>query len=90
MVSLDAKGAHTMNDWTDKINVKNGDNVHGVKDDGDAKEAEPSKTRHSDKMNVRLTRFQRGMDASIQLECPSGRMRFAWRDTEMLSPRGSL
>ena len=52
MVSLDAKGAHTMNDWTDKINVKNGDNVHGVKDDGDAKEAEPSETRHSDKMNV--------------------------------------
>ena len=85
MVSLNAKGAHTMNDWTDKIYVKNGNDVHGVKDDCDTKEAEPSKARHFDKMDVGLTRFQRDMDGKVELECPSSRMRFAWRDTEMLS-----
>ena len=52
MVSLDAKGAHTMNDWTDKIDVEDGKNVHGVENDSDAKEAEPPKACHLARMNV--------------------------------------
>ncbi len=59
MIPLNAKGAHTMNDWTDKINVENGDNIHGVEKDGNTKEGEPSKARHLDKMKVELTRYLR-------------------------------
>ena len=45
-----------MNDWTDKIDVEDGENVHGVEHDSDTEEAKPSKARHLDKMNVGLAR----------------------------------
>ena len=59
-----------MNDWTDKINVKDGENVHGVEYDSDTEEAKPSKARHLDRMNVELARQERIMDRKVQLECP--------------------
>ena len=49
MASLDTKRAHAMNDWTDKINVKDGDNIHGMEKNGHTEEAEPSKARHLDR-----------------------------------------
>ena len=59
-----------MNDWTDKINVEDGENVYGVEYDSDTKEAEPSKARHLDRMNVELARWQRIMDRKVELKCP--------------------
>ena len=50
-----------MNDWTDKINVENGDDIHRMEKDSNTKEAESSKARHLDKMNEKLTRHQRIM-----------------------------
>lgn len=35
-----------MNDWTDKINVKNGDYIHGMEKDSHTEEAESPKARH--------------------------------------------
>ena len=67
---MDAKGAHTMNDWTDKINVENGENVHGMEKDGDAKEAEPPKACHIDKKKVEPTSYQRIKDYKVGLEGP--------------------
>ena len=56
MVSLNAKGGHAMNDWTDKIYVENGDNVHRMEKNGYTKEAKPPKARHFQKMNGKATR----------------------------------
>ena len=54
LIPLDTKGVHTMNDWTDKIDVKDGNNVHRMENDGDTKEAKPSKARHLVKRNVEV------------------------------------
>ena len=69
-MSLNAKRAHAVNDWTDKIDVENGNNVHRMEKDSDTEEAEPPKARHLDKMNVELTRKQRTMDRRVDLEIP--------------------
>ena len=70
MISLHAERAHTMNDWTDKINVEDGKDVHGMKENGNTQEAESSKARHLRKMKVELRRYQRIMDRNVELECP--------------------
>ena len=49
MASLDTKRAHAMNDWTDKIDVKNGDDIHGMEKNSHTEEAEPSQARHRDR-----------------------------------------
>lgn len=46
MTPLNTKGAHAMNDWTDKVNVENGDDVHRMEKDGHTEEAKPPKARH--------------------------------------------
>lgn len=69
-MSLNAKGAHTMNDWTDKIDVENGENIHEMEDNGDTKEAEPSQARHLDVMNVKLTRYLRIINGEVELGHP--------------------
>lgn len=40
-----------MNDWTDEIDVKDGDYIHGMEEDGHAKEAESPKACHDKGMN---------------------------------------
>ena len=70
MASLDTKRAHAMNDWTDKINVKDGDNIHGMEDNSHTKEAEPSKARHLDRINEMLTSCQSITDGKVELGGP--------------------
>lgn len=68
-----------MNDWTDKINVENGEYIHGMENDGDTKEAEPSKARHLHEKSVDLTMYQcvidRGRNAVSMVL-----VGFAWRN----------
>lgn len=59
-----------MNDWTDKIDVENGENIHEMEDNGDTKEAEPSQVRHVDEMNVKLIRYPRIINGEVELEHP--------------------
>ena len=54
MTPLNGKRAHAMNDWTDKINVKDGNNVHGMEKDGRTEEAESPKSRHLEKRKTSL------------------------------------
>ena len=67
MISLNAERAHTMNDWTDKINVENGNNVHKMEKDGQTQEAESSKARHLYKMKVEMRKYRRIMDRKVEL-----------------------
>ena len=77
-----------MNDWTDKINVENGDNVYAMENDGDTKEAEPSKARHLDKRKVKLRRVSACHEVSIDsMRLPR---RDTYRDVEMLAPLGGF
>ena len=69
-MSLNAKGAHTMNDWTDKIDVENGENIHEMEDNGDTKEGEPSQVRHVDETNVKLIRYPRIINGEVESEHP--------------------
>ena len=44
--SVDTKRPHASDDWTDKVNVEDGEEVDDVKDDGQGKEAHAPETRH--------------------------------------------
>ena len=66
---MDTKRAHAMNDWTDKINVKDGDNIHGMENNSHTKEAEPSKARHGDRYQT-LTSCKSITDGKVELGGP--------------------
>lgn len=70
MAPLNSKRAHAMNDWTDKINVKDGNDIHRMEKYCHTKEAEPPKARHFDKTNEKVTRFQSIVDRKVELDCP--------------------
>lgn len=41
--------SHSMYNWTDKVDVKDGVNVHEMEHDGNAQKAEATKARHVEK-----------------------------------------
>jgi hypothetical protein len=43
---VDTKRPHASDDWTDKVNVKDGEQVDDVEDNGQGKEAHAPETRH--------------------------------------------
>jgi hypothetical protein len=43
---IDTKWPHASDDWTDEVNVEDGEEVDNVEDDGQGKEAHAPETRH--------------------------------------------
>lgn len=43
---IDPEGPHASDDWTDKVNVEDGEEVDDVEDDGEAEEAHAPEARH--------------------------------------------
>ena len=44
--SVDTKRAHASDDWTDEVDVEDGEEVDDVEDDGQGEEAHAPETRH--------------------------------------------
>ena len=44
--SVDTKGPHASDDWTDEVDVEDGEEVDDVEDDGQGEEAHAPETRH--------------------------------------------
>ena len=44
--SVDTKRPHASDDWTDEVNVEDGEEVDDVEDDGQGEEAHAPETRH--------------------------------------------
>lgn len=53
--SVDTKRPHAGDDWTDEVNVEDGEEVDDVEDDGQGEEAHAPETRHS-RWRVRVER----------------------------------
>lgn len=43
---VDTEGSHARDDWTDEVNVEDGEEVDDVEDDGQGEEAHAPETRH--------------------------------------------
>lgn len=78
MTSLDSKRAHAVNDWTDKINVKDRKDIHGMEKDGHTEEAESSKARHCKKGMAGSSQYF-VMDGKGQIKRCMKLMKFAWQ-----------
>jgi hypothetical protein len=72
---VDTKRPHASDDWTDEVNVEDGEQVDDVEDDGQGEEAHAPKTRHDEEkksvggMRMRTTSL---VGLRISGSCPQG------------------
>lgn len=64
---IDTKWPHASDDWTDEVDVEDGEEVDDVEDDGEGEEAHAPKTRHGCRKKRSVVGMQMRTTSSVGL-----------------------